>query len=228
MSKFVCFSVVFLFLLSCKKEQSSIVLSTNDLTTAYFGNISGNYAIYDVTHIIHDEEVDVHDTTYFVYKINIGDTILENSGSLANKYIRYNWNSLTAQWDVLDVWKIKRDNQFGVLIEENQSFVKLHFPIQSDFSWNANRFNNQDSIYYHYRNVHKSISLNGLLFDSTVTVEQENYFTLVDLKRKKEIYAKGVGMISKYYKDLRIKNFDSTKVQRGEEWYFTIKSFGKE
>jgi hypothetical protein len=228
MGKFVCFSVVFLFLFSCKKEQSSVVLSTNDLTTGYFGDISGNYSVFDVTHIVHDEEVDVHDTSQFVYKMYIGDTISENDGTKAKKYIRYNWNVLTAQWDVLDVWKIKRDKQFGVLTEENQSIVKLYFPIQADFSWNANRFNNQDSIYYHYRNVHKSISLNGLLFDSTVIVEQENYFTLVDLKRKKETYAKGIGLISKYYKDLRIKNFDSMKVQKGEEWYFTIKSFGKE
>ena len=228
MSKFVFLIVVILIIFSCKKEMSFNPSSSTDLTTAYLGNISGNYVIYDVTHIIHDEEVDVHDTTQFVYKIAIGDTISENDGSLANKYIRYNWNIMTAQWDVIDVWKIKRQNQFGILIEENQSIVKLYFPLQTDFSWNANRFNNQDSIYYHYRNIHKSMSLNGLFFDSTVTVEQENYFTLVDLKRKKETFAKGVGLISKYYKDLRIKNFDSTKVQRGEEWYFTIKSFGKE
>lgn len=228
MYKFILLIVVISIVFSCKKENPLSDESSSDITIAYLGDASGNYVIYDVTYILHDEEVDLHDTTQFVYKIAIGDTISENDGSLANKYIRYNWNVMTSQWDVIDVWKIKRDKKYGILIEENQSIIKLHFPVRENFSWNANKFNNQDSIYYKYKGIHKSISLNGVIFDSTVTVEQENYFTLVDLKRKKEIYAKGIGMISKYYKDLRIKNFDSTNVQKGEEWYFTIKSFGKE
>lgn len=228
MSKFILIIVITLIFVSCKKKQAIESLSSIDITTAYFGNTKGNYSIFDVIHIVHDEEVDIHDTTQFICKIYVGDTVTENDGSIANKYLRYKWNILTDQWDVLDVWKIKKHNQFGVLIEENQSIVKLFFPIKENLSWNANRFNNQDSLYYSCTNLHKKIKMNGLTFDSTVTVEQENYFTLVDLKRKKEVYAKNVGLISKYYKELRIKNFDSTRVQKGEEWYFTIKSFGKE
>jgi hypothetical protein len=76
--------------------------------------------------------------------------------------------------------------------------------------------------------MHTPLKVDEYNFDSTVTVIQNNYFTLVDYKRQTETYAKNIGMISKYYKNLKIKNFDTLQVKKGEEWFYTISKFGNE
>lgn len=220
--------IVFFSLLSCNKKELVLVKENKVDDYNYLGNEKGRYCVYKVKHIIHDDEVDVHDTLESILKVYIGDTLKDNLGKAVNKMYRYIWNKNTNTWDILNVWTIYKDGNFGVVNEENQRLVKLLFPLDVNNYWNANRFNDNDSLTYRVVNLHRKILIDNILFDSTLTVEQENYFTLVDFKRKNEVYAKGIGLISKYYKDLRIKNFDSTKVQKGEEWYYTIKSFGKE
>jgi hypothetical protein len=43
--------------------------------------------------------------------------------------------------------------------------------------------------------VNQSFQINGQKFDKTFSVIQQNDSTLVDLKRRIEIYAEGIGMI---------------------------------
>ena len=60
-----------------------------------------------------------------------------------------------------------------------------------------------------------------------LTVEEENYKTLLETRRKFEIYAKNIGMISKTYKNLQFK-FGSSKPIKGEEYYFNVTNYGVE
>jgi len=57
-------------------------------------------------------------------------------------------------------------------------------------------------------------------------VEQEEFFSLIDYRRKYEVYAKNVGLISKFYKDLKISGFDTTNVQSGTELFYTFIGYG--
>jgi hypothetical protein len=57
-------------------------------------------------------------------------------------------------------------------------------------------------------------------------VDQENFFSMIDYRRKSEVYAKNVGMISKYYKALKISNFDTVKVKYGKELFYKLINFG--
>lgn len=193
----------------------------------YFPLIEGSFSDYSVTHIIHDDEVDIHDTTHFLLRIQIGDTFSDNSGFYPNKYLRYTWDEKTKTWNIIDVWSALINNNKATLTVENQRTIAMMFPISKSIYWNSNRFNDLDSNHCYYKNIHQPSVIGTYSYDSTVTVCEQEYFTFVDLKRKHEVYAKGIGLVSKYYKDLTINNFDSLEVKTGEEWYYTLINKGK-
>jgi len=56
-----------------------------------------------------------------------------------------------------------------------------------------------------------------LFFDSTVIVNQGSDRNLIRFYKKQEVYAKGIGMVYKYYKDLNISNFDTLQISSGKE-----------
>jgi len=221
---FICICVVH----ACKKSTDSLLPNLDySNSMAYFPLVEGSFLDYSVTHIVHDDEVDIHDTTHFTMRIQIGDTFADNSGSFPNKYFRYRWDLKTAQWQLTDVWSALIKNNSAFITTENQRTNIMMFPISKNIYWNSNRFNDLDSTNCYYRNIHQPSVIGSYSFDSTLTVCEQDYFTFVDLKRKYEVYAKGVGLVSKYYKDLIITDFDSLKVKLGEEWFYTLINKGK-
>ncbi len=224
----VLFICCIILITSCKKTIDTPVQKDFTSDLAYFGLKKGKYIEYVVTHIIHDDEVDIHDTLIFRLKTIIGDTITDNEGRKASKYIRLLWNNINETWDIKDVWTTIIDGKNAELTDENQRIIKLTFPINKSIFWNPSIFSTLPSENYTYDKIHVPLVLNNHLFDSTVTVVQNNYLTLVDYKFQTETYAKNVGLISKYYKNLRIKNFDTLQVKKGEEWFYTMTKFGDE
>jgi len=51
---------------------------------------------------------------------------------------------------------------------------------------------------------------------------------LVDHRKKFEVYAKGVGLIYKFYKDNDILNFDTLNIRFGREIHFRVIDYGLE
>ena len=93
--------------------------------------------------------------------------------------------------------------------------------------WDINAFNNSGKVEGFYSEIDEMKSINNLTFENTLTVEEEDFKTLIETKRKFEVYAKNVGLIYKVYKDLDFK-FSSTKPILGEEFYFTVTNYGVE
>ena len=228
--RFVFFIFILMFgLFSCKKEIQTTKVETVSLADiAFFGCQKGNYIEYDVIHILHDDEVDIHDTVKYKLKTLIGDTLFDNQGRLTNRFFRYIWDDKKDSWNISDVWTIGVYGKNGEIIEENERIIRLTFPIKENFSWNPNTFNTKAKETYTYYHTFKPTEINNQKFDSTLIVVQNDYHTLVDYQKQQEIYAKNIGMISRYYKKLRIKNFDTLQVKTGEEWFFTLTKFGKE
>ena len=79
-----------------------------------------------------------------------------------------------------------------------------------------------------YDHIHELTTLGANSFDSTVTVVQSDLISLVDFKKQREVYAKNVGMIQKYSKDLVIENFDTLNPKSGMEIFYNLVSFGFE
>lgn len=228
MVKFYTLLFLMLCLYSCKKDEVNVLIPEKDRFTEYFGLQVGRYIEYDVIEIHHDDAVDIHDTLKYILKVKIEDTLIDNKGDIAYKYERSYWDSYNQIWQMKDVWVAKITDKYAQLVEENIIKSKLYFPVSFDFEWNRNLFNDQEEDIVKYSSVHEAKTLTNILFDSTLTVSKDTYFTLVDFRKDYEVYAKNIGLISKTYKNLRISNFDTLKVKTGDELFYTVVKFGIE
>lgn len=221
---FSAFILLFAAIFGCKKEKTTINMHLN-----YFGLIPGRYVVYDVQEMYHDVDLIIpHDTLTYQLKTYIGTEYIDNFGRTAREFRRYKRNDNTQDWTLSDVWTAIIDNYNAELVEENQRIVKLVFAPTSDKSWNPNAFNGYDPLTYSYSKLHKPMTIGSLSFDSTITVDQENFTSMIDHRTKYETYAANVGLVKKWYKDLTIAGFDSTNVKKGTEIFYTCIEYGFE
>ena len=220
---FVLIIAVALSVFSCKKEQVA-----QDLHYDYYDLTPGRYIDYSVLEIIHDEnQLIAHDSLRYELRTLIGDTIIDDEGRIARKYLRFKRNNNSLPWVQTDVWTtIVVDNR-AELVEENQRLIKLVFAPTASKQWNTNAFNMNPVLTVFYSDIHKSKTIGAFTFDSTLVVEiEENETNAIQYKRKYETYAKGIGLVSKYFKDLSIVNFDVTNIKSGNELFYTCIGFG--
>ena len=207
---------------SCKKQDAAPQFHYD-----YFDLTQGRYIDYDVMEINHDVDQAIeHDTSYYQMRTLIGDTAIDNQGRIARKFLRYKRANTLGTWVLSDVWTALITENRAELIEENQRIIKLVFAPTLSKEWNPNAFNMYAEMTSYYSNIHDLQNVGPLVFDSALIVEQEDFFSLIDKKRKYEVYAKGVGLVKKYYKDLTIANFDTLNVQKGKELYYTCFAYG--
>jgi hypothetical protein len=212
---------------ACKKTNNDA--PSEERYESYFGLVPGRFIVYDVQEVFHDETAEIkHDTINYQLKTLIGDTIRDNAGRISRKFLRYKRSNSLQNWVLSDVWTTLIDGHYAELVEENQRIVKMLFPVEIGKVWNSNVFNVNKSTEYFYDKIHESLKLNGIYFDSTVRIEQEKKRNFVEYKRKFEIYGNRIGMISKYFKDLKISNFDTLNIKSGHELNYTCTDFGIE
>lgn len=193
----------------------------------YFPVVSGKFIDYQVMEITHDQNATVKsDTAIYQLRCLIGDTFTDNSGAIAYEYLRLSRLNESLDWTQKDLWSIKVENNKAQLVDENQRVVKMVFPISKYTTWNANQFNTDAKLTCSYKNIHQALNINSFNLDSTVLVEQENTRNLLLFKRKYEVYAKGLGLVRKYFKDLNINNFDTLNISSGKEIYMEMINFG--
>lgn len=211
-------------IVSCKKQDPAPLFHYD-----YYDLTQGRYIDYDVIEINHDVDYSIpHDTLIYQLRTVIGDTILDNEGRIAHKFMRYKRNDSASAWVLTDVWTTIIDGKRAELVDENQRIVKLVFAPTLNKEWNPNAFNMFGEMTSYYADIHVPYAVGPLNFDSTLFVEQDDFHSLVDHSRQFEVYAKGVGLVRKYYKDLTIANFDSLNVKKGKELFYTCIGYGFE
>jgi hypothetical protein len=222
---FVVFSSVLLFLLACEKDTTEQI----SFDYEYYDLTPGRFCIYDVVDIEHDENQAVqHDTAYYQLKTVIGDTFIDNSGRITRKFLRYTRDSIQDNWLLKDVWTTLIENNKAELVEENQRIVKLVFKPTYEKVWNINMFNISSKINARYAAIDQPFTIGNQVFDKTLKVDIQNFFSMVDDRVKYDVYAKNVGLIYKYFKDNTIANFDKNTIKKGKELYYTLVSYGIE
>ncbi len=193
----------------------------------YFGLQEGRYVIYDAIEVTHDSESGIHDTVEFQLKTVWKDAYIDNEGRHGREYHRFVRIDAANPWVLKDVWYGLIDGIRAELVEENERIVKLVFSPTLEKEWDANAYNLDDPLDCNYSDIHDPMTVGGVSFDSTLIVEQEEYFTLLDTVRKYEVYAKGVGLIKKYERD-DFYQFGSPEVVLGNDVYYTFVSTGIE
>ncbi|MAA57028.1 MAG: hypothetical protein CL855_00915 [Cryomorphaceae bacterium] len=213
-------------LFSCGKDNSNVDLNSYE---SYFPMDFGTYVDYEVVEIQHDINAEItNDTLFYYLRTVIGDTVTDNEGRLARKFIRKKRNELSDPWVISDVWTALVNDIRVEVTEENKRKVWLILPPLNSSFWDLNAFNVDDPIFCTYDGLHENSSINNISFDSVLTVEQEDVLNLVSFRRKYEQYANNVGLVKKYYKDLNIFNFDTLNIQFGTELIYKCIDFGVE
>lgn len=227
MSKQHYYLVLLLFaltLLGCKKDIPI------DFHFEYFGMEQGRYIVYDVTEITHDDALNQHDTSIYQLKTYWADTFVDNEGRTAREYWRYVRPTENDPWQLQDIWTGVYDGIRAELVEENQRVVKLVFAPTQNKQWDANAYNMGEEQNCFYRDIHSDTTINNVFFDPTLVVEQDQFNSLIDSVHRYEMYAKGIGMILKYERDLhyQINNQSQIYLNEGTERYYRFVETGFE
>lgn len=202
---------------ACKKKDQSV-----DLYYNLYPLNPGHSIVYRVMEVEIDAELEQNDTSRYFLKTEIGDTVTDNEGRIARKFNRYKSASQSGPWTLTDVWTTIIENGKAELVEENQRVIKLVFPPTETQTWNMNAYNMLGTMDCYYSDLFVPRSVNGIYFDSTVTVEVQSFDSFIDFRHKYEVYARGIGLVNKYYKDYTIQNFDTTDIQKGTEIHMSV------
>lgn len=223
-NKFYYFGLLLLTVLfvSCKKNP------VPEFHYEYFGMEQGRYVIYDVVEIIHDDALNQHDTSIYQLKTYWADTFVDNEGRTAREFIRYVRPTANDDWQFQDIWTGIIDGIRAELVEENQRVVKLVFSPTQDKEWNANAYNLNDEQICFYRDIHGDTTIDNTTFDPTLVVEQNQFNSFIDSVHRYEMYAKGVGLIYKYERELHYQIDAQSQIylNEGAELYYRFVSTG--
>lgn len=207
-------SAILLSITACKKDSPTTV----DLGYDYMPDQVGTWVIYDVMEIHHDTTASIkHDTSWYQIREIVESHFIDNEGRESQRIERYRRDSLTGPWVIADVWYATLTPFRAEKIEENETYIKLTFPPRFGDRWDGNAYNMQLEWEYIYTVVDQPGSFGGFGFDSICTVLQRENHNLVEYEQAVEVYAKGVGMVYKRFKDLTIYNFDTLQINRGDE-----------
>jgi hypothetical protein len=209
MMRYFLIILFFVVALSCKKDNS--LPEKLDLGYDYFPVKIGQSLIYDVDSIAYLQPSGDTIIKKFRIKESIESIYKDNQNRDTYKLVRYKKNYQVGvsyeqmNWILQDVWSVNLTSKTAEVYEENQRFIKLVFPVEKNISWNGNAQNNIGEWKYIYTEVHQALALNGLQYDSTLTVTQKKESTAIYYKNYTEQFAKGVGMIYKEVSDYKFK-----------------------
>lgn len=220
MKKFLPILLIMLIVMACKKSEDA-----PDFGYEYFGLTEGRYVSYDVMEISHDI---TSDTLKYILKTVVGENIVDNQGRTAKKLYRYAYDWETNELIDERVWTSIIDQGRGEVVEENQRKIRMVFAVTIDKTWDVNAFIPEEEQEVFYEDIDLPYTINNFSLESTVRVEYEDYFTLVDYNRKYEVYAKNIGLVHRSFKNLVISNFDTTNIQSGTEVHYSLRDYGVE
>lgn len=210
---------------SCKKDNHLPI----DFGYNYFPTAVGNWILYSVDSIYHDVKLLKHDTNQFQLKEIIESTFLDNAGRPAQRVERWRRANDTSAWHLTDAWVSVLTEKTAERVEENLRYIRLAFPVNRQQFWNGNALNvlDQWDHYYDGEALHIPRTLNGVFFDSTITVIQRENENKVERENALEIYAKNIGLVYKKFIDLDL-DFTTAEITKGLEYTQTVISYGKQ
>ncbi|MFM7176277.1 MAG: hypothetical protein ACKOKB_00845 [Bacteroidota bacterium] len=186
-----------ILVISCKDDNSSIPSPVQGLYFNYAPNEVGRIAVYDVSLITKDEFTGNQDTLSYQLKELIESEFTDLSGRKTQRLELYTRADSTQPWVISDVWTANLLSDRYEKKEENITYVKLRFPLVEGNVWNGNLYNNLAAQEYSLTSLNTPSILNGLSFDSTLTVLQSDYEDLLEKSFAVEKYATGAGLIYK-------------------------------
>ena len=201
-------SVILLILLfSCKREETSSIMDQLN----YFPVDSGHWVVYKVDSVYFDVPAGRRDTYSFFLKESFAGSYLDNEDRTTILLHRLISDDLNSDFEMKDVWAINVLGRSIEVVEENNRFIKLSFPLRRGGNWKGNSYidtDKTDNSYledwtYEVSDIDIPVTIDSLIYDSCVTVEQGNISSDHFWYYGEEIYSKHIGLISKKRYNLR-------------------------
>jgi hypothetical protein len=210
---------------SCKKEK----IIPGSASYNYIPVTEGRYVVYDVDSVYHsDNDGNTDDSVYswhFQLKELIGETFMDGQGQPVQIIRRYRRDADSTQWMEVGACTQLLSSAAMYRTEDNISYHKLAFPINTTIQWNGNDANTLDDEMYVYESVHSSLTMNAMNFDSTLSILEVDEDNFVEKIYGEEIYASQVGLIYRERDDLRKVNGLPVK---GTEFRMRVRTYGIE
>ena len=207
----VCFSLGFS---SCKKKD--VESFGEEYYFKYLPLNIGDERIYEVTSINIDVPADINDTTVFLLKETVTDTIFESADYKTFVIERFLKDIDSTTWQAFDQIAIQKHKRSLVTITNNEAFVSLLFPEKKDKVWDGNLYNSQKEELYTYSEVNTQETVQSNSYDSVLIITQNHFKSLYTYTHKEEKYAYNVGLISKTIYDIESQTTDDPSINIGD------------
>lgn len=192
---------------ACKKEFYNDTLSYH---YDYQPLEIGQYTIFDVDsyRYLYSAPSQFVDTIRYQQRELIADTFYDNQNRLNYRLEIMRRPNAAANWGDLKVGYCLKTTTNFERVEDDLRFTKFVFPPKNEVTWKGNNYipatdTNFFKVYndwtYTFKEVNTAKTINSLSFDSTATIVQVDEENLIDKKRSVEVFAKGVGFISKEF-----------------------------
>lgn len=213
---FPVFIVLIGMIIGCKVE--TIELTDSELGISYFPDRSGYWIEYKIDSVIYDKFTD---SVYLHqgYLRQVWDSsFVDNEGRAARRMASYYRQNLSDPFNIhppVMSYFIKTADKVEI-ISQNLRTISLVFPIINDKKWNGNSYIASEyedyTIYndwlFYYTKAGLPANINGIAFPKTTTIIQNDYENLIQRIYAEEVYADGVGLISKKWSDLKLQTSD--------------------
>ncbi|WP_439882827.1 hypothetical protein ACSX1A_06595 [Pontibacter sp. MBLB2868] len=211
------------------------------LGLAYYPLEIGDYRIYNVLDIRY--KFNVGDTTRFQIKERVDTTFYDQSDKLTYKIIRSVRPNEGSEWVDDSVMVITKTESMLLLTKNNTKYVKLVFPVKEGAVWVGDAYNDHvapgwignkinGKEVYTYESVGQPFEVSGEVYPETTEVIHGDFKNDgVVYNDRKEVYAKGVGLIYSLYKRIDYCstqgcNFAEGYKLQGHERYESLISYG--
>ena len=185
------------------------------LATDYYPLETGRSVTYRVDSILYYETI-TNDTISWDIRETIGTPYTGINGLQTWPVERYRSEPGLSNWELVDVWAVVYENSRLERTEQNLRFIRLISPVAEGSTWQghvylgdlseipvAEQCNNLSFLEgwtYTYEEVGVPATVGDMNFDETVLVRQTGEQNLIEHNESEERYAKGVGMVYRYFR----------------------------
>ena len=229
MRKHFCILYSFFSLIACQSNNDSEINAVYQ--TNYTFTQLGQFIEYDVQEIQYSlSTAPIKNSYQWKEKVVALEKDISNEEQL--RIIRYRRANESSNWQIDSVFFVKNSIDKSIRHEGNNQFIKLTFPLKENQRWDGNLYNNYGKDDYVMKKVNQPYTLHQQVFSNTVVIEQQNDSSLVDLKKRIEVYAKGIGMIYSESSNLAYCNtpacLGKASIDYGKRKFITLRTYGIE
>ncbi len=160
----------------------------------YFPLTIGQYQIYEVTESLYNISNDPIHSKYFL-KERISESYESPTSEKIYKIERFKKQTMGQAWKIDSVWTTHLMINKAIRTENNITFVKMFFPIQTSQFWNKNELNSYPEQKIKYENKGEDFKIDTKVYTNTIAVVIKDDSTLLTKNKNFEIYAPTFGMI---------------------------------